>query len=84
MGKYLIFYELQGNKIQSVSLYHTSNNIKGYEYHLIISGLTSTGEQVPKTFKGSAPVVRDLSGERERDREIVLRPAFKWTEILTW
>lgn len=31
---------------------------------------------MPKTFKGSAPVVRDLSGERERER--VLRPDFKW------
>ena len=30
---------------------------------LSISGLTSSGEQMPKTFKGGVPVVRDLSGE---------------------
>lgn len=28
---------------------------------------------MPKNFKGSAPVVRDLSGERERDREFKTR-----------
>lgn len=33
---------------------------------------------MPKTFKGSAPVVRDLSGEREREKDLVLRPDFKW------
>lgn len=33
---------------------------------------------MPKTFKGSAPVVRDLSGESERERESFLRRDFKW------
>lgn len=29
-----------------------------------ILGLTSTGEQAPKPFKGAAPVVKDLSGNK--------------------
>lgn len=37
---------------------------------------------MPKTFKGSAPVVRDLSGKRgergEREKVLVLRPDFMW------
>lgn len=41
-------------------------------------GLTSTGEQMPKTFKGSAPVVRDLSGKHPVSALVELCNRRKW------
>lgn len=40
------------------------NLILYFLYLMNILGLTSTGEQAPKPFKGAAPVVKDLSGNK--------------------